>query len=147
MSLFSKGCRLEWESPQEWRVSDVALGDPNDDGRGEIMLALQKTDKNGEIASHPFMIGHRGGIYRQVWGGSAVAIPIQEMELGDVDGDGMQELIVLEEQKDGQKTIAVLKWDDWVFRLFWRSVPGQYVDLQVRETGENQQVIVIGKIR
>ena len=139
--------RLKWESPQEWRVLDVALGDPNDDGRGEIMLALLKPDKDGKLASHPFMIGHRGGIYRQVWGGSAVAIPIQEIELADVDGDGRQEMIVLEEQKDGLKTIAVLKWDDWVFRLFWRSSPARYVDLQVSETGESQREIVIGEIR
>ena len=139
--------RLAWESPQEWQVLDVALGDPNDDGRGEVMLVLQKPDKDGKLASHPFMIGHRGGIYRQVWGGSAVAIPIQEVELADVDGDGKQELIVLEEQQDGMKTIAVLKWDDWVFRLFWRSDPGRFVDLQVRETRENQKIITIGEIQ
>jgi poly-gamma-glutamate capsule biosynthesis protein CapA/YwtB (metallophosphatase superfamily) len=139
--------RLAWESPQEWEVLDVALGDPNDDGRAEIMLTLQKLDKTGQLASHPFIIGHRGGIYRQVWGGSAVAIPIQEIELADIDGDRKQELIVLEEQKGGMKTIAVFKWDDWVFRLFWRSAPGRFVDLQVRETGQAQQGITIGKIR
>ena len=139
--------RLGWESPQEWEVLDAALGDPNDDGRGEIMLILRKPDQTGKLLSHPFIIGHRGGIYRQVWGGSAVAIPIQEVELADIDGDGKQELIVLEEQKSGMRTIAVLKWDDWVFRLFWRSNPGQYVNLQVQETSENRQIITIGEIR
>jgi hypothetical protein len=142
-----EGARLGWESPPEWRVLDMALGDPNDDGRGELMLALLKPGKDGKIACHPFMIGHRGGIYRQVWGGSAVAIPIQEIELADVDGDGRQEMIVLEEQKDGMKTFAVLKWDDWVFRLFWRSLPGRYMDLQVREAGDSQPEIVIGERR
>jgi poly-gamma-glutamate synthesis protein (capsule biosynthesis protein) len=139
--------RLGWESPPEWHVLDVALGDPNDDGRGELMLVLQKLDKNGKTASHPFMIGHRGGIYRQVWGGSAVAIPIQEVELADVDGDGKQELIVLEEQSDGMKTISVLKWDDWVFRLFWRSAPSRFVNLQVQNTEEHQPVITIGQVK
>ena len=138
---------LEWESPQEWHVLDAALGDPNDDGRGEIMLALQKLDSKGVLASHPFLIGHRGGVYRQLWGGSALTIPIREVDLADVDGDGKQELVVLEVQPDGMKTIAVLRWDDWVFRLFWRSVPGKFVDLQVRATGENQKVITIAQIR
>jgi poly-gamma-glutamate synthesis protein (capsule biosynthesis protein) len=142
-----EGDRRGWESPQEWQVLDVSLGDPNDDGRGEIMLVLQKPDEHGMLASHPFMIGYRGGIYMQVWGGSAVAIPITEVDLADVDGDGKQELIVLEEQKDHMKTIAVLKWDEWVFRLLWRSAPGRFVDLQVLETGGNQRVITIGQIR
>ncbi len=142
-----EGSRLAWESPQEWQVLDVALGDPNDDGRGEIMLALQKPGKNGKLTSHPFMIGHRGGIYRQLWGGSALAVPIQELELGDINGDGKQELIVLEGLIDGMKTITVFSWDDWVFRLFWRSAPEPYVDLQIHETGENQREIVIGEIR
>jgi poly-gamma-glutamate capsule biosynthesis protein CapA/YwtB (metallophosphatase superfamily) len=146
VSVF-EGDRLGWESLPEWRVLDVALGDPNDDGRAEMMLVLLKSDKNGKLASHPFVIGHRGGIYRQVWGGSALAIPIQEVELADVDGDGKQELIVLEEQNSGMKTIAILKWDEWVFRLFWRSAPGRYVDLRIRETGESQKVITIGQIR
>jgi hypothetical protein len=82
-----------------------------------------------------------------LWGGSAVAIPIQEIELADVDGDGIQELIVLEEQPDGMKTIAILKWDDWVFKLFWRSPRGRFVDLQVHESGMNEKIIVIGAIR
>jgi poly-gamma-glutamate capsule biosynthesis protein CapA/YwtB (metallophosphatase superfamily) len=138
---------LEWESPRDWQVMDVALGDPNDDGRGEVLLVLQKPDINGKLASHPFIIGHRGGIYRQVWGGSAVAIPIQEVELADIDGDGKQELIVLEEYKNGMKTIAIFRWDDWVYRLFWRSAPGRFVGLQVLETGGKQKVITIGKIK
>jgi poly-gamma-glutamate synthesis protein (capsule biosynthesis protein) len=142
-----EGDHLGWESPQEWQVLDVALGDPNDDGRREIVLVLQKPDKNGKLDSHPFVIGHRGGVYRQVWGGSAVAIPIQEVELADVDGDGKQEMIVLEDQKDGMKTIAVWRWDDWVFRLVWRSAPGRFVDLRVQETMENQKIITIGQIR
>jgi Bacterial capsule synthesis protein PGA_cap len=145
--LIFEGGRLGWESPQDWRVLDVALGDPNDDGRGEVMLVLQKPDKSGKLASHPFIIGHRGGIYRQVWGGSAVAIPLREVELADVDGDGKQELLVLEELKDGMNAIVVMKWDDWVFRLFWRSAPGRFEDLHVIETADGQKVISIGEIR
>lgn len=142
-----EGNRLGWESPPEWKVLDVALGDPNDDGRGEIVLVLRKPDKNGNLTSHPFVIGYRGGIYRQLWGGSAVAIPIQEVELADVDGDGKQELIVMEEQEDEMKTIAVWRWNDWVFNLIWRSSPGRFVDLQGRETGNDQRIITIGQIR
>src|SRR5690606_29529821 len=90
-----------WQSPPEWRVIDVALGDPNDDGRGELFLALQRQDDAGHWRSQPYVVGYRGGVYQLLWGGRAVISPILEVELGDVDGDGAQELVVLEEQEAG----------------------------------------------
>ena len=134
-----------WRGLPEWRVVDLALGDPNDDGRSELVLALWKPDAAGvprdsteasalssaealvEV-SHPFIIGYREGAYRILWGGSAVADPIREVELGDVDGDGVQELIVLEERADG-RAVTVWRWHGWGFSLVWRSSPGSYQDL------------------
>jgi hypothetical protein len=167
-----------WRSPPEWQVVDVALGDADDDGRGDIMLALWKPGPDEEtgtgeagilrpshneglrpsdceglrpsdceglrpsncegLRSHPFIIGYREGIFRTLWGGSAVARPLHEIELGDVDGDGMQELIVLEDGgPDGDRTVSVWRWHGWGFSLLWRSPPqfggrsppGRYHDL------------------
>jgi hypothetical protein len=61
--------RLVYQTPPEWRVVDVALGDPNDDGRSEVMLALWKPDADGLEWSQPYMVGYRGGEYRLMWGG------------------------------------------------------------------------------
>jgi len=33
-----------WRGLPEWRVVDLALGDPNDDGRNEMLLALWNPD-------------------------------------------------------------------------------------------------------
>jgi len=123
-----------WRGLREWRVLDLALGDPNDDGRGELMVALLKPDATGVPRSHPFMIGHRGGAYRILWGGSAVADTIREVELGDVDGDGVHELIVLEELSHGcgarcSSCVSVWRWHGWGFALMWRSPCGRYRDL------------------
>jgi len=127
-----------WRDLPEWRVVDLALGDPNNDGRGEILLALWKPDAVGVLhnstglveVSHPFVVGYRGGTYQILWGGSAVADPIHEVELGDVDGDGVQELVVLEEQGDGRnRAVSVWRWHGWGFSLVWRSLPGHYRDL------------------
>ena len=155
-----------WRGLPEWRVVDFALGDPNDDGRSELLLALWKPDAAGvprdstepssrdfvEISrvaqaeglvevSHPFIIGYREGAYRILWGGSAVADPIREVELGDVDGDGLHELIVLEERGDGC-AVTVWRWHGWGFSLMWRSPPGRYRDLALITGGANHPPII-----
>jgi hypothetical protein len=117
-----------WRSPPEWQIIDLALGDPNDDGRGELLLALWQPDAAGVPRSQPFVVGYRRGAYRLLWAGSAVADPIREVELGDVDGDGVQELIVLEERQDLQ-AVTVWRWHGWGFSLVWRSPMGRYRDL------------------
>jgi hypothetical protein len=117
-----------WRGLPEWQVADLALGDPNDDGRGELLLALWKRDAEGVPRSHPFLIGYREGAYRVLWGGSAVVDPILEVELGDLDGNGVEELIVLEERGD-TRAVTVWRWHGWGFSLLWRSSSGRYKDL------------------
>jgi hypothetical protein len=121
-----------WTSPPEWQVVDWALGDPNADGRNELFLAFWRQDESGTFRSHPFIIGYRGGIYRTLWGGSAVNNPILDIELSDVNGDEIQELIVLEQlQASRQRCITFWRWHGWGFSLVWRSPPGYYRNLDL----------------
>ena len=130
-----------WRSDPAWRVVDVALGDPNDDGRYEILAALWKPDDTGTLTSHPFIIGHRGGAVKVIWGGSAVTHGIHEIALADVDNDGVEELLALESAQpdDGLdatlRTFSVWDWHGWGFNLRWRSEPGRYRDLGLAEDG------------
>ena len=137
---------LIWESPIEWQVIDLALGDPNDDGRFELLLIVNKQDESSRLTNHPFVIGFRNGLFRQLWGGSAVADPIREVELGDLDGDGVQELIVIETQKSGKEAIAVWNWHGWGFSLVWRSPEARYEDLTVVSGASGRRVISVGKV-
>ena len=124
------GGEAVWRSPAGWRVVDVALGDPNDDGRYEMMLAIWRADGAGYERSQPYMVGYRGGRYDLMWGGRPVGDPIQELALGDVDGDGIEELMVIEELADGSaQAVSVWQWQGWTFGLQWRSVVGCYQDL------------------
>ena len=128
----AEGNRTVWQSPATWQVLDYALGDPNADGRGELLLALQKPDENGVHRSHPFIIGYRNGSYRILWGGSAVSEPILEVDLEDFNTDGAQELVVLEELPGTDlRTISVWRWHGWGFSQTWRSEPGNYQSLEI----------------
>ncbi len=130
-----QGGRSVWRSPSGWQVRDVALGDPNLDGRYEILLDV---DAEGR-GSQPVVLGYRGGIYRQMWGGSPVADPILEVELADLDGDGRQELAAIESVDGGSsRDVAVWRWHGWGFSLVWRSPPGAYHALIVLPPGDGQ---------
>jgi len=146
VTIFQDG-KPAWQSPPEWQVLDVALGDPNDDGRFEALLALEKPDDTGVIRSHPFIIGYRGGIYRQVWGGSAVSENIREVELADVTGDGVQDLLVLDEAP-GQalQTVGVWEWNGWGFNLSWRSQPGRFSNLGLPASANSNSVFQVSFI-
>lgn len=129
ITIYEKGSAV-WRSPVTWRVVDAALGDPNDDGRHEVMLAIWQRDEAGYERSQPYILGHRGGDYTLLWGGRPVVDPIRELAVGDVDGDGADELIVIEELADGSaQAVSVWRWTGWTFSLDWRSRYGWYRDL------------------
>lgn len=142
ITIYEQGSAV-WQSPEAWRVVDVALGDPNDDGRYEIMLAMWQEDADGHERSQPYIIGYRGGIYDLLWGGRPVADPILELKVGDVDGDGSDELIVIEELADGSaQALSVWRWAGWTFTHIWRSEYGTYSDLLLVD-GQNPLISVV----
>ena len=142
ITIYEAGTAV-WHSPPEWRVVDVALGDPNDDGRYEIMLAIWRKDGAGYERSQPYIVGYRGGEYELMWGGRPVVEPIQELALADVDGDGIEELVVIIEQADGlAQSVAVWQWQGWSFSLQWQSAPGWYQDLLIEEGAEQPLITV-----
>jgi hypothetical protein len=110
------------------------------------MLAILKADANGVEWSQPYIVGYRGSEYRLLWGGRAVFDPIQEIEVGDVDGDGTQELVVIELRDSGLEAISIWRWAGWSFALIWRSPEGHFHDLSLLDTdSDNSPLVSVAK--
>jgi poly-gamma-glutamate capsule biosynthesis protein CapA/YwtB (metallophosphatase superfamily) len=136
LQVWSPGGALAWESPLSWLVVDAALGDPDWDGRPDLVAIFWKADEAGVLRSHPFLIRQNGGRYEEVWGGSAVSEPIWEVEVADLNGDGLDELIVLAIAPDGTgQTLSVWEWHGWGFSQEWRSAPAAYENLRTAPGG------------
>lgn len=137
-----------WQNEEaDWRVTRIAVGDPNNDGRIEVFLLLWRPDQAGILRSHPFLLGWRGGRYRIIWGGSATTVPMQDVAIGDLDGDGEQELVVLEggtKPGDPGERVSIRRWQGWLFHQMWRSPAGQWSALGLQDlTADGTLEIVV----
>lgn len=135
-------CFLE-DLPASWQVRASLRTDLNRDGQSECALLVWRPwedwpimrwsdspspitgnrDARGD-SSHIILIDPSS--HRELWAGSALAVPIIQIATGDVDGDGEAELIALEgDYATGRsgpaRHVAVWKWNGFGFTLAWRS--------------------------
>lgn len=131
LSVYEDG-RETYRTIPLWKVVDAALGDPNQDGRFEVIMLVWKQDEpNLPMTTHPFVLGWRRGKYQVIWGGSATLKPLQALTVGDLDGDRLDELITLEREPgalpcDPSVRVVVLGWNGWGFTQRWQSEPGAF---------------------
>ena len=130
-----------WQSPRDWCVDNVALGDADNDGTINMVLTLWKEGSFGSVKpfwltgedvgykNHLFVYGLKNKAMKQVWCSSDLDRPIISLTIRDWDGDGLNELVVEEGQYrkiDGDHYIldtnalvrtTVWRWDEWGFTL------------------------------
>jgi hypothetical protein len=136
-SCFLKGL------PASWQVRASLRTDLNRDGQSECALLVWRpwedwpimrwSDAPSPIADNQDDQGDSSHIIlidpssrRELWAGSALAVPILQIAAGDVDGDGEAELIALEgDYATGRhgpaRHVAVWEWNGFGFTLAWRS--------------------------
>ncbi len=145
--------------PSEWEVRAAQPTDLNHDGVPECTLLVWRpwqdwpimrwSTSPSPIAAHQDARGDSAHIilvtpysgthsYRELWAGSALAWPVLKIKAGDVDGDGKQELVVLEGdyaigRQGPAQNVAVWHWNGFGFTLDWRSAPSQLVDLTLAD--------------
>ena len=133
---------VKWNSGDTWKVTEAIPADLNHDGKTELAMVVWRPFKpwpvdsfmpnGGRIESfqdrqgfscHVILVGWDGDSYREMWAGSALVDPVSQIRAIDIDGDGYQELIALEEKYDSQTgtgNLTVWEWSGFGFRLMDR---------------------------
>ena len=71
---------------------------------------------------------------------------MQDVALSDLDGDGLDGLVVLEGGSapgDAGEMVAIWRWHGWSFQLEWRSPPGCWDRLCLQDLTEDSRPEVV----
>jgi len=136
--------------PEAWDITQAVYADLTNDGAPECVLLVWRPwqdwpiakwlQDNSPITANKDSAGYSSHIiliqpdathgYREIWAGSALAVPILWIAAGDVDGDGNPDLVALEgNYKKGREgpaqQLAIWRWNTFGFTLEARS-PGKF---------------------
>lgn len=131
--------KILWQSPSTWQVREAQITDLNRDGEPEVTLLvwrpfkpwpIEQNDPSGSRikdfhdstnqSCHVILIHWSHGTFRELWAGSALVRPVSQLTVGDVDGDGWQELVALEGYYDSPflgGSLTVWRWRGFGFVL------------------------------
>ena len=155
--------------PSSWQIRDTLTADLTGDNVPECVLLVWRpwqdwpimrwSDTPSPIAANHDAAGYSAHIilvvpdakhgYRELWAGSALAVPILQIAAGDVNGDGRRELVALEGdyttgREEPARTVAVWHWNGFGFTLDWRSPPGRFTALLVSDLdGDGRSEILV----
>ena len=150
--------------PPTWHITASVLADVTDDGSPEWVLLVWRPWRDWPIqrwvsapspiagfhdaagdSCHLILLDPHGG--REIWAGSALPAPLLALAVGDVDGDGRNEVLTLEGDyttgRYGPATrVDVWRWNGFGFTLEWRSSPGAFRELRLTD-GNNDATLDI----
>ncbi|MGI6066257.1 MAG: hypothetical protein ACOYI2_07175 [Bacillota bacterium] len=136
-----EGAELLWQSPKDWSVDNFDLGDADNDGTVNLVITLWKTGNFGTVRpfwetgadasykNHLFVFKMQNNTFKPVWCSSDLDRPIVSFAIRDVNGDGLEELVVEEGEyrkmigeryalnPHGQIRTTFWQWEEWGFRM------------------------------
>ena len=136
-----------------WHVTAAVLADVTDDGIPEWVLLVWRPWRDWPIQRWLPVPSPIAGFHdaagdschlilldpcdeREIWAGSALPAPLLALAVGDVDGDGRNEVVALEGDyatgRDGSATrVDVWRWNGFGFTLEYRLPPGTFRQLRL----------------
>lgn len=96
----------------------VQAGDINGDGKQEISVVVYKETQFHPVpAKRPFFYALTEGKLEKIWLGSRLARPFADFMLCDMDGDGYEEIVSIEDTQDEKQVLAVYHWAGFGFDM------------------------------
>jgi hypothetical protein len=150
--------------PPDWRVIAATLADATEDGEPEWVLLVRRPWRDWPIqawssapspiagfhdaagdSGHLILLDPANG--RELWAGSALPAPLLALAVGDVDGDGVNEVVALEGDYgagwDGPAShVDVWQWNGFGFSLEWRSPAGVFRHLTLINTDYEETLCI-----
>jgi len=150
-------------TPDTWDVRASVLADVTGDGAQEWTLLVWRPWRDWAIQAwlpvpspitdyhdaagdscHVILLDPGG---REIWAGSALPAPFVDIAVGDVNGDGRNELVTLEGDyavgREGPAThINIWRWNGFGFSLEHRSPPGTWRELCLTNNDDRSNIVV-----
>jgi hypothetical protein len=107
---------------------------------------IQNHQNQENRSCHLILTGFRHGEFQELWAGSALADPILDFAVGDLNHDGHQELIALEGKYDdhvfARPSITLWEWNGFGFTLLTRGALDFFPSLSIFETPIGQELLL-----
>lgn len=111
--------RIDIKALNPWKVQTC---DVDGDGRLEVSLGVYKTSRfHPVMAKRPFIYNlHENGISPK-WRGSRLSRPFDDYMFSDIDSDGADEILSIEQLADGTKVVNSYAWKGFGFESIGES--------------------------
>ena len=94
----------------------VQAGEVNGDGFIDVAITMyKKTEFHPVMAKRPYFYSWKNGRLEPLWRGSRFAYPFLDFRLEDLDGNGIDEVIVREKIQGGAVREGVYRWQGFGF--------------------------------
>lgn len=108
--------REDFSDLKPWKIDS---GDVDGDGIDEISVGVyKKTIFHPIMAKRPFIYNFDGERLIPKWRGSRLSRPLTNYTFYDIDKDGLDEIISIEELEDKRKVLNSYKWRGFGFEGF-----------------------------
>lgn len=144
LKVYEEG-QIIWQSPKEYKVDQLSIGDVTGDGKDNLAICVWKTGSFGkyrpfwhegrddEYKHHLFIYEFRDGTYKPKWFSSSLVSPLVHMEIIWMEDRDAYNLLVVEGgykkgplgkykiDKKADKESKLWQWDQWGFSLLFSS--------------------------
>ncbi|MCS7233779.1 MAG: hypothetical protein NZ900_06705 [Synergistetes bacterium] len=122
--VFREGVEVWKGVPARWEAWKLVIADVDGDGIKELLVGVNiKTRFFPNKHRSIFVLGWNGSFAYPRWLGSHMSKPLIDFTAFNLDGLPQDELITLEETREGRRCLLVYRWVGFGFIVIWHSEP------------------------